>query len=159
MSARVAPHRPTAEEIQAAKDLGLPSDDEYTESLLKLVFFAVEERCYDDALTVLVSIIRSRPDDYRLYEAFAIVYQMLGRDEEAMECYAEALVHEPESLHALTHLGELCWRVSSDAPRAQRLLGKASRLDPKGAYGRRASRSRARIPLPMASWCDPEKAV
>jgi tetratricopeptide (TPR) repeat protein len=139
MSVDRVPHRPDDEEVEGAKKLGLPGDDQYADAMLMLARRAFETRSYDNAMKVLKGLVLARPEDPRIYESFGILHQVQGRLEQARVCFEAALALDSETIVANVNLGELAWREQKDAERASMHLERVVKRDPKGPFGKRAS--------------------
>jgi predicted Zn-dependent protease len=138
MSVDRVPHLPDAEELEGAKKLGLPGDDQTARVMLDLARRAFERRSYDDAMKVLKGLAIARPDDPRIYEAFGVLHQAEGRMDDARLCFETALSLDRETIVANVNLGEVAWRKQKDAARARQHLERVTKRDPKGPFGRRA---------------------
>jgi Flp pilus assembly protein TadD len=91
MSVNEPPHRPTAGELDAARQMNLPNRDDYLAAMLELAHRALSEGQPDRSIDVLKSLAMVRPDDPRIYEALSASYQKLGKVEPARMCSEEAL--------------------------------------------------------------------
>jgi Flp pilus assembly protein TadD len=137
------PHRPTKGEIAAARMIDLPNDEEYARSMLDLAGAAFNAGAHSRAIDVLKGLALSRPNDARIYEALAAVYQVIGQPEEAELCFRAALDCDPDSLRANVNLGEM--EMKKDPALARLRLARVIELDPKGPFSRRAEATLRRI--------------
>ena len=60
------------------------------------------------SLAILDSAIKARPDNFRFYWARGLVYQKMGRNNEAITSFLKAVEHSPGSPELYYHLG-LCY--------------------------------------------------
>lgn len=138
------PHRPTDLEHQTGLELGLARDDAHARTILQIVGAGFANRKYDACLALLKPLVRVRPDDARIYEAFGLLYQVRGDLPSARACFEQALALDRSRPLSLVNLGELAWRVDRSAAKARPLLEQAL------ADGRDSTiTARARVTLQM----------
>jgi len=92
----------------------------------------------EEARIIFEGLVEGNPKDSASRAALGTVYQKLGRLEEAVTEYSEALRHDPKNPVALGNRGEL--RLKQGNREGFRDLAEAVQADPNGetAAGRRA---------------------
>ncbi len=93
-----------------------------------------------EAALVFEAMVEINPKDAGAHAALGTVYQKLGRTEDAVRAYGEALAREPRHPVALGNRGELLLRLGR--PEGYGDVAAAVAADPEGrtAAGRRAAR-------------------
>jgi Flp pilus assembly protein TadD len=93
-----------------------------------------------EAALVFEAMVEINPRDAGAHAALGTVYQKLGRSEEAVNAYGEALARDPDHPVALGNRGELLLRLGRREGYAD--VAAAVAADPEGrtAAGRRAAR-------------------
>lgn len=66
------------------------------------------------ALVILNSAIEARPDNFRFYWARGLVYQKMGRNDEAIESFLKAVERSPDSPELYYHLGICYYNMGID---------------------------------------------
>jgi Flp pilus assembly protein TadD len=93
-----------------------------------------------EAALVFEAMVEINPRDAGAHAALGTVYQKLGRTEDAVRAYGEALAHDPAHPVALGNRGELLLRLARREGFGD--VAAAVAADPEGrtAAGRRAAR-------------------
>ncbi len=93
-----------------------------------------------EAALVFEAMVEINPRDAGAHAALGTVYQKLGRSEEAVNAYGEALARDPDHPVALGNRGELLLRLGRREGYGD--VAAAVAADPEGrtAAGRRAAR-------------------
>jgi Flp pilus assembly protein TadD len=139
------PHRPSAEEHEAALSLALPADAHFADQMLAAAGKAFARSSYLDALNILKGIVITRPDDARVYEALGVLYRAWGARAAAVRCFEEALLLDSNAPHANVNLGELTWNKSKDAAAARGFLDRIASSHASGPIAERAQVTLRRI--------------
>jgi len=88
---------------------------------------------FERAEQMYLSIIDFAPDDRFALSGLADLQHRQGKDSEAIRIYEKLLDIGGKSLHILTILGKLCWRVS-DFDKGEIYFRRALELDPDNPY-------------------------
>jgi tetratricopeptide (TPR) repeat protein len=88
---------------------------------------------FERAEQTYLSIIEFAPDDRFALSGLADLQHRLGKDHEAIQLYEKILGFGGKSLHILTILGKLCWRVS-DFDKGEIYFRRALEIDPDNPY-------------------------
>nr|WP_224746772.1 tetratricopeptide repeat protein [Pelovirga terrestris] len=88
---------------------------------------------FERAEQMYQSIIQFAPDDRFALSGLADLQHRLGNDQEAIRIYEKILGFGGKSLHILTILGKLCWRVS-DFDKGEVYFRRALEVDPDNPY-------------------------
>jgi Flp pilus assembly protein TadD len=93
---------------------------------------------YEEARILFEGLVEGNPKDAASRAALGTVYQNLGRAEEALEEYSEALELDPDQPVALVNRGELYLKEGN--PQGLTDVARAVEADPEGetSAGRRA---------------------
>jgi tetratricopeptide (TPR) repeat protein len=88
---------------------------------------------FERAEHMYLSIIEFAPDDRFALSGLADLQHRLGKDREAIQIYEKILDLGGKSLHILTILGKLCWRIS-DFDKGEIYFRRALEIDPVNPY-------------------------
>ncbi|MFO7812979.1 MAG: tetratricopeptide repeat protein [Pelovirga sp.] len=88
---------------------------------------------FERAEQMYLSIIAFAPDDRFALSGLADLQHRLGKDQDAIRIYEKILGFDDKSLHILTILGKLCWRVS-DFDKGEIYFRRALEIDPDNPY-------------------------
>ena len=88
---------------------------------------------FERAEEMYLNILEFAPDDRFALSGLADLRHRLGKDHDAIRIYEQILKDDGNSLHILTILGKLCWRIS-DFDRAEIYFRRALDVDPHNPY-------------------------
>jgi tetratricopeptide (TPR) repeat protein len=88
---------------------------------------------FERAEQMYLSIIEFAPEDRFALSGLADLQHRLGKDHEAVQIYEKILGFGGNSLHILTILGKLCWRIS-DFDKGEVYFRQALEIDPANPY-------------------------